>query len=48
MDRKTENEIARFFQKRVRERVLYLMNSKNAEIFSANSRTTPRTIWTAL
>lgn len=28
MDRKTENEIARFFQKRVRERILYLMNSK--------------------
>lgn len=28
MDRKTENEIAQFFQKRVRERILYLMNSK--------------------
>lgn len=28
MNRKTENEIAQFFQKRVRERILYLMNSK--------------------
>lgn len=28
MDRKTENKIARFFQKRVHERILYLMNSK--------------------
>lgn len=34
MDRKTENEIARFFQKRVRERILYLMNSKkHGDIF---------------
>lgn len=28
MDRITENEIAQFFQKRVRERILYLMTSK--------------------
>lgn len=28
MDRKTENEIAQFFQKHVRERISYLMNSK--------------------
>lgn len=35
MDGKTENEIARFFQKRVRERVLYLMKSKKrGEIFA--------------
>lgn len=34
MDRKTENEIAQFFQKRVRERILYLMTSKKrGEIF---------------
>lgn len=34
MDRITENEIAQFFQKRVRERILYLMTSKKrGEIF---------------
>ncbi len=35
MDRKTENEIAQFFQKRVRERILYLMHSKKrGEVFA--------------
>ncbi|MDE6732592.1 MAG: hypothetical protein K2J77_06925 [Oscillospiraceae bacterium] len=34
MDRITESKIARFFQKRVRERVLYLISSKKrGEIF---------------
>lgn len=42
MDRLTENEIARFFQKRVRERVLYLMMSskKRGEIFRKLAHTT--------
>lgn len=34
MDRKTENEIALFFQKRVRDRIMYLMSSKKrGEVF---------------
>ncbi len=40
MDRKTENEIARFFQKRVRERISYLMTSKKrGDIFQKLAHT---------